>query len=144
MTVVFMAVFMVGLLSVWLESGLGQRDVAADGAGLELDVVLAVLGGSDALDARADPAGDRVDVGPDGGARRDADLDVAAGALGADLAPARRTDRQVAAAGGQRDVGVGGDDAQVAGACLDDGARVGGADLDVARPRRDVELTHAA
>src|SRR5436309_15941622 len=128
MTVVFMAL----LLSMWWVSGLGQRDVAADRAGLELDVVLAVLGCSDALDAGADAAGDRVDVGPDGGARRDADLDVAAGALRADPAPARRTDGQVAAARGQRDVRVRGVDAEIAGARLDHRAGVGGADLDVA------------
>src|SRR4051794_28677231 len=100
------------LLCVWGWADLRQDDVAAGGAGLKLDVVLAVLGCSDTLDVGADRAGDRVDVGPDGRARRDADPDVAAGALGADLALARRTDGEVAAAGRQRHIGVGGDDVQ--------------------------------
>src|SRR5207342_560338 len=68
-----------GGVVVW--SDLGQDDVAADGPGLELDVVLPLLGGSDALDVGADLAGDGVEVGPDRSAGRDPDVDVAAGAL---------------------------------------------------------------
>src|SRR5262245_16424529 len=78
-----------------------QRDVAADGAGLELDVLLTFLRGSDALDVRADGAGDGVDVGPDRRAGRDADLQVAARALEADAAAACVGDVDVSAAGGQ-------------------------------------------
>ena len=126
---------------VW--SDLGQDDVAADGPGLELDVVLALLRGSDALEVGADLAGDGVDVGPDRRTGRDPDADVAAGALGADPAAPGRADGEVAAAGGQRDVVVGGDDLEVAGAGLDDGAGVGGADLDVAGAGGDAQLLDA-
>ena len=71
---------------VW--SDLGQDDVAADGPGLELDVVLPLLRSPDALEVGADLAGDGVDVGPDRRTGRDPDVDVAAGALGADPAAA--------------------------------------------------------
>src|SRR4051794_34218802 len=87
-------------------SDLAEQDVAADGPGLELDVVLALLRGSDALDVRADGAGDGVDVGPHRGAAGDADLDVAAGALEADAAAPGGPDGEVAAARGQGDVVV--------------------------------------
>src|SRR3954451_8630441 len=126
---------------VW--SDLGQDDVAADGPGLELDVVLALLRGSDALDVGADLAGDGVEVGPDRRAGRDADADVAARALGADPAAPGRADGQVTAAGRQRDVVVGRGDLEVAGAGLDDRAGVGRADLDVAGARGDAELLDA-
>src|SRR6478736_3984307 len=100
---------MVVLPSVWwVWSDLGQDDVAADGPGLELDVVLSLLRGPDALEVGADLAGDGVDVGPDRRTGRDPDVDVAAGALGADPAAAGGPDGQVATARGQRDVVVGG------------------------------------
>src|SRR4029077_7798330 len=101
---------MVVFPSVVVWSDLGQDDVAADGPGLELDVVLPLLRGPDALDVGADLAGDGVEVGPDRSAGRDPDVDVATGALGADPAATGGADREVAAARGQRDVVVGGDD----------------------------------
>src|SRR5580765_8764676 len=124
-------------------SDLGQDDVAADGPGLELDVVLPFLRRTDALEVRADLAGDGVDVGPDRRTGRDSDADVAAGSLGADPATPGRADGEVAAAGGQGDVAVGGDDLEVAGPRLDDGTGVGGADLDVAGAGGDAELLDA-
>src|SRR5262245_29097850 len=138
-----MAVLLRGVALVDGWSDFDQGDVAADRAGLELDVLLAFLGGSDALELRADGAGDGVDVGPHRGAGRDADLQVAARALEADAATACGADADVAAAGGQRDVGVGGDDLEVAGAGLHDRVGVRGADLDVARAGGDVEVAQA-
>src|SRR4051794_16624372 len=129
------------VVGVW--SDLLQDDVAADGPGFELDVVLPLLGGADALDVGADLAGHGVDVGPDRGTGRDPDAHVAAGPLGADPTAPSRADGQVAAAGRQRDVVVGGDDLEVAGAGLDHRPGVGGADLDVAGAGRDVELLDA-
>src|SRR4051812_11086933 len=102
---------LMGAWSGWVVgSDFAQRDVAADGAGLEFDVLLTLLGGADALDVGAHGAGDGVDVGPDRGAGRDADAKVAAGAFDADPAAPDRADAQVSAAGGQGDVGVRGDD----------------------------------
>src|SRR3954454_20947685 len=128
-------------VGVW--SDLLQDDVAADGPGFELDVVLPLLGGADALDVGADLAGHGVDVGPDRGTGRDPDAHVAAGTLGADPTAPSRADGQVAAAGRQRDIVVGGDDLEITGAGLDHRPGVGGADLDVAGAGRDVELLDA-
>src|SRR6478609_2936794 len=100
-------------------SDLGEDDVAADGAGPDLDVVGAGLGLPGAVEAGADRAGDRGDVGPDGYAGRHADPDVAGRSLGADLAPVRPVDDQVAGAGGERDLPGGLADLEVAGPGLD-------------------------